>query len=53
MPFGVTAPWQPLGTGDTLNFMSMIGMVFCWQYAKKNSIIPVDYTNQLRSTASA
>src|SRR5262249_20824817 len=37
------------GTGDTLNFMSMIGMVLLAGLVKKNSIILVDYTNQLRA----
>jgi Cu/Ag efflux pump CusA len=33
---------------DTLNLMSMIGMVLLAGLVKKNSIILVDYTNQLR-----
>ena len=34
--------------GDTLNIMSMIGMVLLAGLVKKNSIILVDYTNLLR-----
>src|SRR5947209_4738270 len=34
--------------GDTLNLISMIGMVLLAGLVKKNSIILVDYTNQLR-----
>jgi HAE1 family hydrophobic/amphiphilic exporter-1 len=49
VPFGVLGA---LGTlwlcGDTLNLMSMIGMVLLAGLVKKNSIILVDYTNQLR-----
>src|SRR5581483_717898 len=50
VPFGVTGA---LGTlwyfGDRLNFMSMIGLVLLAGLVKKNSIILVDYTNQLRA----
>ncbi len=50
VPFGVTGALAMLWwTGDTLNFMSMIGMVLLAGLVKKNSIILVDYTNQLRA----
>src|SRR5262249_52932695 len=50
VPFGVTGALATLwGMGDTLNLMSMIGMVLLAGLVKKNSIILVDYTNQLRA----
>jgi HAE1 family hydrophobic/amphiphilic exporter-1 len=49
MPFAVTGAFLTLWlTGDTLNMMSMIGLVLLMGLVKKNSIILVDYTNQLR-----
>jgi HAE1 family hydrophobic/amphiphilic exporter-1 len=49
VPFGVTGALATLYfAGDTLNMMSMIGMVLLAGLVKKNSIILVDYTNQLR-----
>jgi HAE1 family hydrophobic/amphiphilic exporter-1 len=49
MPFAVTGALVTLWlTGDTLNMMSMIGLVLLMGLVKKNSIILVDYTNQLR-----
>jgi HAE1 family hydrophobic/amphiphilic exporter-1 len=49
VPFGVTGALAMLWVcGDTLNLMSMIGMVLLAGLVKKNSIILVDYTNQLR-----
>jgi HAE1 family hydrophobic/amphiphilic exporter-1 len=49
VPFGVTGALGVLWFfGDTLNLMSMIGMVLLAGLVKKNSIILVDYTNQLR-----
>jgi HAE1 family hydrophobic/amphiphilic exporter-1 len=49
VPFGVTGALFVLWLfGDTLNLMSMIGMVLLAGLVKKNSIILVDYTNQLR-----
>jgi HAE1 family hydrophobic/amphiphilic exporter-1 len=49
MPFAVTGAFVTLWlTGDTLNMMSMIGLVLLMGLVKKNSIILVDYTNQLR-----
>ncbi len=49
MPFAVTGAFVSLWlTGDTLNMMSMIGLVLLMGLVKKNSIILVDYTNQLR-----
>jgi HAE1 family hydrophobic/amphiphilic exporter-1 len=55
VPFGVTGALAMLwisrfwGPPDTLNLMSMIGMVLLAGLVKKNSIILVDYTNQLRA----
>jgi HAE1 family hydrophobic/amphiphilic exporter-1 len=50
VPFGVTGALATLWLfGDRLNFMSMIGMVLLAGLVKKNSIILIDYTNQLRS----
>jgi len=49
VPFGVTGALATLWLfDDRLNFMSMIGMVLLAGLVKKNSIILVDYTNQLR-----
>ncbi|MFO0841148.1 MAG: efflux RND transporter permease subunit [Gemmataceae bacterium] len=49
MPFAVTGAFVTLWlTGDTLNMMSLIGLVLLMGLVKKNSIILVDYTNQLR-----
>jgi multidrug efflux pump subunit AcrB len=51
VPFGVTGALAMLWvSGDTLNLMSMIGLVLLAGLVKKNSIILVDYTNQLRQT---
>src|SRR5262249_22487640 len=50
VPFGVTGGLAVLWWfGDKLDFMSMIGMVLLGGLVKKNSIILVDYTNQLRA----
>lgn len=50
MPFAVTGALFTLWlTGDTLNMMSMIGLILLMGLVKKNSIILVDYTNQLRN----
>jgi len=50
VPFGVTGALFVLWVcGDTLNLMSMIGLVLLAGLVKKNSIILVDYTNQLRA----
>ncbi|MFO0814901.1 MAG: efflux RND transporter permease subunit [Gemmatales bacterium] len=49
MPFAVTGAFVTLWWGgDTLNMMSMIGLVLLMGLVKKNSIILVDYTNQVR-----
>jgi len=49
LPFAVTGALVTLWlTGDTLNMMSMIGLILLMGLVKKNSIILVDYTNQLR-----
>jgi multidrug efflux pump subunit AcrB len=50
VPFGVTGALATLWLlGNTLNMMSMIGMVLLAGLVKKNSIILVDYTNRLRA----
>jgi multidrug efflux pump subunit AcrB len=50
VPFGVTGALATMWAfGDRLNFMSMIGMVLLGGLVKKNSIILVDYINQLRN----
>jgi multidrug efflux pump subunit AcrB len=49
MPFAVTGALFTLWlTGDTLNMMSMIGLILLMGLVKKNSIILVDHTNKLR-----
>jgi multidrug efflux pump subunit AcrB len=49
MPFAVTGALVTLWlTGDTLNMMSMIGLILLMGLVKKNSIILVDYANKLR-----
>jgi multidrug efflux pump subunit AcrB len=49
VPFGVTGAVACLWWfGDTLNLLSMIGLVLLAGLVKKNSIILVDYANQLR-----
>ncbi|MCI0459386.1 MAG: efflux RND transporter permease subunit [Gemmataceae bacterium] len=49
MPFAITGALVTLWlTGDTLNMMSMIGLILLMGLVKKNSIILVDYINQLR-----
>src|SRR5207248_9826301 len=50
MPFAVTGALVTLWwTGDTLNMMSMIGLILLMGLVKKNSNILVDYTNTLRA----
>lgn len=54
VPFGVTGAVFTLWLfGDTLNLMSMIGVVLLAGLVKKNSIVLVDYTNQLRAPPAA
>jgi hydrophobic/amphiphilic exporter-1 (mainly G- bacteria), HAE1 family len=49
VPFGVTGALATLWVlGNTLNMMSMIGMILLAGLVKKNSIVLVDFTNQLR-----
>lgn len=43
---GVTALWF---SGNTLNIFSMIGLVFLVGLVAKNSILLIDFTNQLRA----
>lgn len=51
MPFALTGAVVVLWwTGDTLNMMSLIGLVLLMGLVKKNSIILVDYANHLSST---
>jgi len=48
MPFALTGAVVALWwTGDTLNMMSLIGLVLLMGLVKKNSIILVDYANSL------
>jgi len=54
MPFAVTGAFVTLWWAhDTLNMMSMIGLVLLMGLVKKNSIILVDYTNQVREGKAA
>ncbi|MBL8823462.1 MAG: efflux RND transporter permease subunit [Planctomycetia bacterium] len=49
VPFGVTGALATLWyTGDTLNLMSMIGLVLLAGLVKKNSIVLVDFASQVR-----
>jgi multidrug efflux pump subunit AcrB len=50
VPFGVTGAVATLWfSGDTLNLMSMIGLVLLAGLVKKNSIVLVDFANQVRT----
>ncbi len=54
VPFGVTGAVFTLWLfNDTLNLMSMIGVVLLAGLVKKNSIVLVDYTLQLRNEQNA
>jgi HAE1 family hydrophobic/amphiphilic exporter-1 len=49
VPFGLTGALATLWWfGDSLNMMSMIGLVLLAGLVKKNSIVLVDYANQVR-----
>lgn len=49
LPFSISGAFIALWlTGQTLNIYSMIGMILLMGIVKKNSIILVDFTNQLR-----
>ncbi len=49
LPFSITGALVALwATGLTINIYSMIGIILLMGIVKKNSIILVDYTNQLR-----
>jgi HAE1 family hydrophobic/amphiphilic exporter-1 len=53
LPFSLSGALLALWVfGQTLNIYSMIGLVLLMGIVKKNSILLVDYTNQLRSTHS-
>jgi hydrophobe/amphiphile efflux-1 (HAE1) family protein len=50
LPFSFTGAFIALKVGDqSLNIYSMIGLILLMGIVKKNSIILVDYTNQMRS----
>ncbi|MCC6130761.1 MAG: efflux RND transporter permease subunit [Acidobacteria bacterium] len=50
LPLAVAgAAFALLSTGNSLNIFSMIGLLLLLGIVKKNSIILVDYTNQLRA----
>ena len=42
-----------LATGDTLNIMSMIGLIMLMGLVTKNAILLVDFTNQARAAGTA
>ena len=42
-----------LATGDTLNMMSMIGLIMLMGLVTKNAILLVDFTNQARAAGTA
>ena len=49
LPFSVTGAWIALWlAGATINVYSMIGLILLMGLVKKNSILLVDFTNQLR-----
>jgi len=49
LPFSITgALLALLGTGQTINMYSMIGVILLMGLVKKNSILLVDFTNQMR-----
>lgn len=51
LPFSFTGAFLALKLGDqTLNMYSMIGLILLMGIVKKNSIILVDFTNQMRAT---
>jgi multidrug efflux pump len=51
LPFSLTGALLSLWIGgQSLNIYSMIGLILLMGIAKKNSIILVDFTNQLRNT---
>jgi hydrophobe/amphiphile efflux-1 (HAE1) family protein len=50
LPFSVTGALLALvASGSTLNIFSMIGLILLLGIVKKNSILLVDYTNQVRA----
>ncbi len=49
LPFSITGALLALWiTGGTINIYSMIGIILLFGIVKKNSILLVDYTNQMR-----
>lgn len=54
LPFSVTGALVALLlTGQSLNIYSMIGLILLMGLVKKNSILLVDYTNQIRHQGAA
>jgi HAE1 family hydrophobic/amphiphilic exporter-1 len=50
VPFAMVGAWLGLwATGNTINLFSMIGVLLLFGLVTKNSILLVDYANQLRS----
>ena len=50
VPFAMIGAWLGLfATGNTINLFSMIGILLLFGLVTKNSILLVDYANQLRS----
>lgn len=50
LPFSLTGAWLALSlSGQSLNIYSMIGLVLLMGIVKKNSIMLVDFTNQVRA----
>jgi HAE1 family hydrophobic/amphiphilic exporter-1 len=50
VPFAMVGAWLGLfATGNTINLFSMIGILLLFGLVTKNSILLVDYANQLRS----
>ena len=51
LPFSISGALMALWlSGQSLNIYSMLGMILLMGIAKKNSILLVDFTNQIRET---